>query len=105
MNDLATYVQQSLCGSNTKCQNLASSILSADSVDIDYDNRSHSFTVSAFWSRADKTEGWTEDIRKGDLASEKVEVGLLATEKATEPGDVSLGGFLAVVGEDKNLSE
>ena len=34
-----------------------------------------------------------------------VEVGLLANEKATEPEEVSLEGFLAVLGKDKNPSK
>jgi hypothetical protein len=36
--------------------------------------------------------------------SEKVEVGLLASEKAVDKEDLSLGGFLAVVGETDILS-
>ena len=34
----------------------------------------------------------------------KVEVGVLAIEKATQPEELSLGGFLAVLGEDTKPS-
>jgi hypothetical protein len=75
-------------------------------VDIDYDAISHTLTVSTFWSQPlPGNKGWTEVITKSSNAvSEKVEVGLLASEKAVDKEDLSLGGFLAVVGETDTLS-
>ncbi|KKA18750.1 hypothetical protein T310_7299 [Rasamsonia emersonii CBS 393.64] len=104
--DLVTYIQQVICNPNdTDCQSHASSLLSADSVDIDYDSISHSLTFSGFWSKPPEgQDGWTEDIRKHNKGTnEKVEVGLLAAQKAVEPEELSMGGFLTVIGEDKKL--
>lgn len=106
--DLVTYIQQVICNPNdTDCQSHASSLLSADSVDIDYDSISHSLTFSGFWSKPPEgQDGWTEDIRKHNKGTnEKVEVGLLAAQKAVEPEELSMGGFLTVIGEDKKLSK
>jgi hypothetical protein len=85
----------------------ASSLLTADSVDIDYDSISHALTISAFWSQPPRRQNrWTEEItRHKNAKSERVEVGVLANERATDPEDLSVGGFLAVVGEDRKLSK
>ncbi|KAL1968948.1 hypothetical protein VTN77DRAFT_782 [Rasamsonia byssochlamydoides] len=104
--DLVTYIQHVICGAdNTDCQSNASSLLSADSVDIDYDSISHSLTVSALWSKPPEgQDGWTEEIRKNNKRkSDKIEVGLLAAQKATDLEELSMGGFLVVIGEDKKL--
>lgn len=106
--DSVTYIQHVICHrDDTDCQSHASSLLSADSVDIDYDSISHSLTFSAFWSKPPEgKDGWTEDIRKHNKGTnEKVEVGLLAAQKAVEPEELSMGGFLTVIGEDKKLSK
>ncbi|KAK2770196.1 protease B nonderepressible form [Emmonsiellopsis sp. PD_33] len=100
--ELVTYIQQKLCPqSDSACQSHAATLLSADSLDIDYDSISHALTIAGYWSRpsADAEEGWKETIEK----DERVEVGVLAMEKATEAEELSVGGFLVVVGEDKKL--
>lgn len=72
---------------------------------MDYDSISHALTISTFWSQPPERNGWVEEIRRHKGArSERVEVGLLANERALDPEDLSLGGFLAVVGEDSKLS-
>jgi hypothetical protein len=74
-------------------------------VDIDYDSISHALTISTFWSHPREHNGWVEGIRRHKGAqSERIEVGLLANERAVDPEELSLGGFLAVVGEDSKLS-
>ncbi|KAK2801697.1 hypothetical protein FQN50_007610 [Emmonsiellopsis sp. PD_5] len=100
--ELVTYIQQKLCPqSDSACQSHAATLLSADSLDIDYDSISHALTIAGYWSRpsGDAEEGWKETIEK----DERVEVGVLAMEKATEAEELSVGGFLVVVGEDKKL--
>jgi hypothetical protein len=86
------------------CQKHANSLLSADSIDVDYDSSSRSLVVSGYWSKAPSEDGWTEDIQKDGAGFEKVEVGLLALEKANDPAELSLAGFLGVVGESEKLS-
>lgn len=103
--NLVTYIQRKICSeSDTRCQERASSLLSADSIDIDYDSSSHSFVVSGYWSKSPKEDGWTEDIRKDGTGFEKVEVGLLALETSSDPEELSVSGFLGVAGESDKLS-
>lgn len=104
LSELVTYIQQKLCQSDAECQNRATSILSADYLDIDYDSISHALTVSAYWSKSPRGDGWTTEIKKGELGMEKIEVGLLSSEPATEPEELSVGGLLAVIGEDDHPS-
>lgn len=102
---MVTYIQQKACpASDAECQNRAASILSADYVDIDYDSISHALTISGYWSKSPQGDGWTEEIKKRELGADKVEVGLLSSEPATEPEELKVGGFLAVVGENDSLS-
>lgn len=101
ISELVTYIQQTLCpSSDVECRNTASSLLSADYVDIDYDRISHALSVSAYWAKSPEGKGWTTEVKKGELGSEKIEVGLLSSQPATEPEELSVGGLLAVVGED-----
>ena len=72
-------------------------------MDIDYDSISYALTITAYWSQSPKAGGWTEDIYKDEKGTHKVEVGILALEGPLEPEELSAGGFLAVVGEDKEL--
>jgi PIG-X / PBN1 len=102
IDQFVKYLQHKVCGLNdSKC---VDSLLSADSIAIDYDSTKQATSLSVFWSQPLLgTSGWTEDIKKLGSA-EKVEVGLLSNEKALDPEDVSLGGFLTVVGQDSKLS-
>ncbi|KAJ9256998.1 hypothetical protein DTO195F2_5677 [Paecilomyces variotii] len=101
ISELVTYIQQKLCpSSDAECQNHASSLLSADYLDIDYDRISHALTVSAYWAKSPEGKGWITDVGKGELGMEKIEVGLLSSQPATEPEELSVAGLLAVIGED-----
>lgn len=107
IRNFAENIQHYTCKpENAECVDRISALDSADSVDIDYDAISHTLTVSAFWSHPlPGSRGWNEIIPQSSNAwSEKVEVGLLASEKNVDPEDLSLGGFLAVVGETDKLS-
>ncbi|OXV09812.1 hypothetical protein Egran_02425 [Elaphomyces granulatus] len=103
LNGLVTYIQQKICRANTACLEHAASILSADSVDIDYDSISHSLIISGYFSKSPGNRGWTEKIRQREFGWDKVEVGLLELERATNPEELSMGGLLTVVGEDDKL--
>lgn len=80
----------------------------ADFLDIDYDAISHALTFTANWSKpppvffdhiASETfyDSWTITV---DAHADKVEVGVLSNEAATDPAELQLSGFLTVVGED-----
>ncbi|KAL4870544.1 hypothetical protein BDV12DRAFT_55716 [Aspergillus spectabilis] len=106
LGDLVTYIQQKICGSETEdgeCHRRAEMLLSADSVDINYDSISHALTMSGFWSKAPGGNGWSETIRKHEGGTDKVEVGLLGAEQASDPEEIKMGGLLAVVGDDEEL--
>ncbi|EER37522.1 conserved hypothetical protein [Histoplasma capsulatum var. duboisii H88] len=108
LDEFVTYVQHKICslrGDEHKitCQSHVNSFLSADSLDIDYDRISQTLTVAAYWSKPPQKGGWTETIEKRETATDQVEVGMLALERAIKPEDLSVGGFLAVLGEDQLL--
>lgn len=77
--------------------------MSANYLDIDYDTISQSLVLSAFWHSPPLTGAWDERIDNSQ-PSGKVEVGVLANEKPAQPAELSLGGFLAVLGEDSKPS-
>lgn len=99
-----TFIQESVCGKRDEtCRAQASSIQSADSLDIDYDSISQTLTATGYWSTPPEG-GWTEEIQKHPVGEGQVEVGLLGTERAIEFEELKVGGLLAVVGKDENLS-
>ncbi|KAI9837512.1 MAG: hypothetical protein M1819_007163 [Sarea resinae] len=98
--NLIEYIQHNLCGPTGKaCRSQASLLQSACYVDIDYDTISHALVLNAFWAASPDGKSWNETIGQED-PTDKIEVGILANEKATEPEELSLGGFLTVIGED-----
>ncbi|KAF4264523.1 protease B nonderepressible form [Aspergillus fumigatus] len=103
LQNLVAFIQHKFCDrSDEKCVHHAESILSADSVDVNYDSISHALTVSGYWSTS-PGQGWTEQIRKHAADTHQVEVGLLGVESATEPEELKMGGLLGVVGQDEKL--
>ena len=98
-----TYIQQKVCGQNELCKVKANALNHADYLDMDYDTISQSLVVNAFWHVSPHSDAWEEKIsvRQG---STKVEIGILANEKPTQSEELSLGGFLIILGEDTKLS-
>ncbi|KAL2036992.1 hypothetical protein N7G274_010277 [Stereocaulon virgatum] len=103
LKELVTYIQQKVCADNVLCKGRADALNQAEYVDIDYDTISQSLVISAFWHSNATTGSWDEQI-DNQGGSVKIEVGVLANEKATRPEELSLGGFLAVLGEDIKLN-
>lgn len=99
LTDLATYLQQKSPTKDESCRLRIASLKSADYLDIDYDTISQSIILSAFWQSPPLAEVWDERIDKTQV-SQKIEVGVLENEKPIEPEELSLAGFLAVLGED-----
>lgn len=103
LEGLITYVQRKVCGQDESCKVKANALNHADYLDIDYDTISQSLVLNAFWHASPHSDAWEEkiSIRQG---STKVEVGVLANEKPTQREELSLGGFLTVLGEDAKPS-
>ena len=70
---------------------------------MDYDSLSQAMTLRVYHESGTKAGAWTEAISAHQTDS-RVEVGVLASQQATEPESLSLGGFLAVLGEDQKPS-
>lgn len=88
------------------CEAMTSALLEAAYVDVDFDAIAHALTFTAVWGAAGGgvTELAARDLRKlreGD----RLEVGTLQVEASTDPEELSLGGFLTVLGEDERPSE
>lgn len=71
---------------------------SAAYVDYDYDAISHALNIAILSNSPRQISAQKLD------PDDRLEVGILNTEKATEPEEISLGGFLTVVGEDEHPS-
>ncbi|KAJ5689090.1 Protein pbn1 [Penicillium macrosclerotiorum] len=106
LKSLVAFIRRLAChqlqAGGAECHGRADSLLTADAVDIDYDNASHTLRVTGLWASA-PTGGWTEDIHKPSSDEDQVEFGLLGVEQAIHAKDIKMGGLLAVVGKDKKL--
>lgn len=81
----------------------------ADSIDIDFDAVSNSLSLSAYFQEPvvsdslDHRRTWNERIENyGEHTA--TEIGILQSERSTEPQELSLGGKLIVVGKDAKPS-
>lgn len=105
LHNLIDYIQQKLCSSDDlRCHQRASLLEFATYIDMDFDTISHALIVNAFWSHGPEQGRWVETVRAYS-PTDSIEVGILNAEKATEPEELSLGGFLTVIGEDSKPSE
>ncbi|PWY85800.1 protein pbn1, partial [Aspergillus sclerotioniger CBS 115572] len=100
-HNLNEYITKSICRGNGPCATAGWD--QADSIDLDYDAVSNTLVVSGYWSQPDSAKGWTEEIRAPGNDRDRVEVGLLGTEKAVEAEEIKMGGLLGVVGVDEAL--
>lgn len=104
MGNVAAYVQHKICSElGVECSAFASNLAAADYIDFGFDTISQALVVNVFRHKSTDPGGWTEQITSAGTTS-KVEVGVLANEQPTEPEELSLGGFLTVLGEDDKPS-
>lgn len=99
--EFQNYLLHKLCFSNKACEARVSALSSASTLDISFDTISHALTLSAFYPSTTQPLS----ITKPKTASpSRLEVGILSNEKARETEELSLSGFLTVLGEDTKAS-
>jgi hypothetical protein len=104
LKELVTYIQLKICSAaDSACQTKAASLIVADYLDIDYDSISHALVLNVFRHQPPELGTWNEKFTRSG-ASSKVEVGVLTSERAVEAEELTLGGFLTVVGKDTKPS-
>ena len=105
MHDLATYVQQKICPQyGEACLSRTEGLIRASYIDVDFDTISQALTITTFRDGApDSSEGWLESIHDYRRRA-KVEVGVLSNEQPIEPEELSLSGYLTVLGEHEKPS-
>ncbi|KAJ5716360.1 Protein pbn1 [Penicillium malachiteum] len=106
LKSFVEYIEQIFCDwlqeRRKECSGTAESLLTADTVDLDYDSSSNTLVLSGLCSTAPEG-GWSEEIKPPSSKSDKVEFGLLGAERGISADEIKIGGLLAVVGEDKKL--
>lgn len=116
LSTFSKRLSANFCSSDLKvrlaCETEAEAIEFAASLDIDFDVISHALTVTAAWGPDAKAPANTRPgsgitsrsivkLREDDA----IEVGLLQGEKAEEVEEMSLGGYLAVLGNGEKASK
>jgi hypothetical protein len=114
LQQLVNYIREKICKTSSDqqtCEDQASALARASYLDIDFDIISHALVINAFWATAPYFNMWTEKIAsdtKGPSSSidsnSKIEIGVLNAESTKEPEELSLAGFLTVLGEDEKAS-
>lgn len=96
LDQLIMYLSATICRTyDTECRAQLALLRTAGSLDVDYDAISNSLRIAAYWDWAT----WNATLRRKST-SDALEVGILNSEKADEPEEISLSGLLTVVGED-----
>ncbi|KAK5944669.1 protease B nonderepressible form [Knufia obscura] len=110
LKQCVAWIQRNICSSqDVICKHNAALLNITSYVDIDYDSISHALTITAYWSKPpavlmDSVAEWTTydhwNMALDASPNDKNEVGLLQSAPASEPSEIGMEGFLAVVGED-----
>lgn len=95
--------------SEEQVEQLLRELQNADYIDVDFDAIGNAITFVAYWSPVDAALATTSDRRasrriRKSRPNDRVEVGVLHPEVAKEPEELSLGGFLTVLGETDHPS-
>ncbi|KAJ6007690.1 hypothetical protein N7540_011666 [Penicillium herquei] len=98
LKSFVDYIEQVFCDRikdrSNECSGTAESLLTADTVDLDYDSNSNTLVLSGLWSTA-PDGGWSEEIKAPSSKSDKVEFGLLGAERGISADEIKIGGLLA----------
>jgi len=102
ITDLAGYMANKLCiaTDNNVCSNELERFIYSTQVDIDYDSISHALTITMLLP----SKFMSLDVTRPPNLQSRLEVGILSNEKPIEIEELSLGGFLTVIGEDMKPS-
>lgn len=90
------YITHKLCKNDQdeECLSRVSNLQSASSLEIDFDTTSRALTIAALWP----SRTWNLNLSKPS-PEQRLEVGILSVETPNQPEELSLGGFLTVIGE------
>lgn len=88
------------------CDSLIRTLDDASHVDVDFDAGGQTLSFTAYWSA--EGDGVSREAsgrlyRKAGPEG-RLEVGVLQAEEAKDSGELSLGGYLTVIGEDERPS-
>ncbi|KAI5303083.1 protease B nonderepressible form [Ascosphaera pollenicola] len=105
LDDFIPRAQLRLCHREDElCKDHILQLSSADSLDIDFDDSSNTVKVTSFWSKPFTASGlWNEEIEAAQHGASRAEVGVLALQQSTQAHKLSVGGFLATIGEHEEL--
>lgn len=89
------------------CKEQVQDLENATYIDVDFDAISHALILTAFWNPNRRqilpSRRHQRSIKQTDCG-ETIEVGVLQSEEATEPEELSMGGYLTVIGESERPS-
>ncbi|KAL8772593.1 MAG: hypothetical protein Q9209_002254 [Squamulea sp. 1 TL-2023] len=101
LSDFVSYFQEKVCPKrNLDYSKAAKGLEKAAYIDIDYDAKSQELILTSFHHEPPGSQGWNEQIKRRHNSA-RTEVGIFASQEATEPEELSFGGFLTVIGEDE----
>jgi len=89
------------------CKDPITQLESASNVDIDFDAESKKLIFSVLWgpqASGEFASGRSTRQYRHLGAADRLEVGMLQGQGAKKPGELSLGGYLTVIGEDSHPS-
>ncbi|CCU82741.1 unnamed protein product [Blumeria hordei] len=86
-----------------QCSKRLSSLISATQLDISFTGSSQSFSISSFTPTGTKSLFLQFSEELSDKYKTRHEIGFLTSSKANNPEDISVSGFLTVIGDDKKL--
>ncbi len=102
LETFVAYTQKSICDTgDSRCSKLATSLLSAHALEIDFDQNAQTLRIAALWERQSDEKPWFDHIRQ---LNGSAEVGVLHFEKSSRPEEHTLGGYLTFLGRDDHPS-
>ncbi|KAI9888856.1 MAG: protease B nonderepressible form [Vezdaea aestivalis] len=101
LDDFSNVFASRFCTGDKACLERARLLKSADSIDLDYDAVSTTATLKIYWSKCPTADSWSLTV---DGNGTDIEVGVLTNDRATDVEELSMGGYLTMVGKDEKPS-